>query len=131
MNAIVTLSMKERCICPVCGRGHTARKAVDTVARAKAGAAARWSSPAEKLEAAKEALASAPTPKVARTVKSIPAGTVEAEYARLGAYVAREHPAAAKGRDDMDKDFARTTEAFDYKCTRHRLPQKGCWMCPK
>ena len=41
--------MNERCICPECGRPHRKRKVVDTMARARAGAAARWQKKDQKL----------------------------------------------------------------------------------
>lgn len=91
--------MKDRCICDKCGRVHRPMRVVDTVARAKAGAAARWGSQTEKLEAAKEALAEAPQPKVARTVKSILARAT------------------------------RTVLGEPYRCSMHRMDTKGCGYC--
>ena len=72
-------------VCKKCGESHECAGRLSNRERARKAGETRWDSPAEKLEAAKTALASAPQPKVARTVKSMvmtPAREVSVEPAK-------------------------------------------------
>lgn len=120
----------KRVVCKRCGVAHDCGGRLSNKERAVRAATAReWPDKETKLEAAKEALAEAPQPKVARTVKSLVPASPRGPSDGLAAYVRREDLSAAAGERSIRKSFAETARAFDYKCSMHRKDTKGCQYC--
>jgi hypothetical protein len=104
---------------------------VDTVARAKNAAGVRWSNPAEKLEAAKTALAQAPQPRSERTVRSLAEAPREAVSVERRAGIAQQVEQPIRNPQVAASILGRVAgiELAAYRCPMHRQDNKTCPYC--